>query len=270
MPELPEVETTARGIAPHIESTQINQVIVRQKQLRWPISSKLKSWINGQNIHSVERRAKYILIHFDEYFLMIHLGMSGSLRIANQSDEIEKHAHIDLILSNNKILRYRDPRRFGFFLHSRQPRVAKLLEHLGPEPLSRDFNAKNLFNSVHKRKTAIKSLLMNQHIVVGIGNIYAAETLFQAGIHPLKPASTIDLDDCKKIVQAAKKIIRQAIKAGGTTLKDFSNSDGKPGYFQQKLWVYGREGEACYQCQTLLESIKINQRASVFCPRCQP
>ena len=271
MPELPEVETTCRGIAPHLVDSTIQRVIVRQRRLRWPIPASLEKKITGTRITAVERRAKYLLVTMnDSASLIIHLGMSGSLRLDSPATPHRKHDHIELHLSNGLCLRYCDPRRFGAWLRvTDDPLQHPLLADLGPEPLSAAFSATYWQARLKNRKQPIKTLMMDSHLVVGIGNIYANEALFLAGIHPLRAGQSLTMDECRLLVQQVKKILRRAIQRGGTTLRDFIGSDGKPGYFAQELLVYGRAGEACYHCQTPLDEIRLGQRTTVFCSRCQ-
>ncbi len=270
MPELPEVETTCRGIRPHVENKSIREVIVRQPQLRWPISAEISRLLPGQRIKKVSRRGKYLLLNLAAGCVLIHLGMSGSLRIAKKSEEIKKHDHVDIILKNGDILRYHDPRRFGCMLWAgAQPLKHVLLEKLGPEPLSDDFNMNHLFTLSRKRSAAIKNFIMDSHIVVGVGNIYANEALFAAGIKPRRQAGKVSKASYIKLVASIKKILAEAIEQGGTTLRDFVGGDGKPGYFKQSLSVYGRGGENCLKCQTVLKEIRLGQRSTVYCPKCQ-
>jgi len=269
MPELPEVETTVRGIQKHLTDQTVTAVVVRQRQLRWPIPKTLSRIINNKTIISVERRGKYILLQFENGTLMIHLGMSGSLRMLPKDSLVEKHDHFDLVVSNNKCLRLRDPRRFGSVLWANDWQQHKLIKDLGPEPLLKDFNAEYLFAQSRKRKVAIKNLIMNSHIVVGVGNIYASEALFRAGVRPKRIAGKITKAEADNLVKVIKDVLKEAIKQGGTTLKDFTASDGKPGYFKQKLAVYGREGEPCLHCKTIIKQVTIGQRASYYCPKCQ-
>jgi formamidopyrimidine-DNA glycosylase len=270
MPELPEVETTCRGIAPHITGQTIQSVILRQTRLRWPIPAKLKTILPGQRIEQVSRRGKYLLLHTTVGTVIIHLGMSGSLRIASQQDAVEKHDHVDIVFSKHCILRLRDPRRFGAVLWTRaSPLSHKLLCDLGPEPLCDAFNADALFQRSRKRQLAIKAFIMDSKVVVGVGNIYANEALFQAGIRPSTPAGRISQLRYQALVLAIKTVLTEAIKAGGTTLRDFTNSEGKPGYFKQKLQVYARAGEACTTCGTHIKLIQQNQRATYYCTHCQ-
>lgn len=270
MPELPEVETTRRGIEPFLLGQRIDNVRVREPRLRWPVSPRLKKDARHARILSVTRRAKYLLIQTDQGCIIIHLGMSGSLRIIDHNTMAEKHDHLDIILENKQALRYRDPRRFGAVLWTKtNPLQHQRLQGLGPEPLCEDFNALYMKNLAKKRQVAIKSFIMNSHIVVGVGNIYACEALFMAGIHPAKPAGKLSLQRWSKLVEAIKSVLQAAITCGGTTLKDFTQSDGQPGYFAQSLKVYGREGENCHQCQHPLRKITQGQRSTFYCTTCQ-
>jgi len=269
MPELPEVETSCRGIAPHLETQRISQVIIRHSKLRWPIPSNLKTQLLGASIDRVYRRGKYILLQTDRGTVILHLGMSGSLRIVNKNTAILKHDHVDIILASGQCLRFHDPRRFGCLLWSKDPLQHKLLIKLGLEPLSAAFNAKYLFAKTRKKKIAIKQLIMNSQIVVGVGNIYACEALFKAKILPSRAAQSLDYAECQNLVREIKKILRAAIKIGGTTLRDFLNSDGQPGYFQQRLYVYGRAKLPCKICEHILTEIRLSNRSTVFCDRCQ-
>ncbi|OED35453.1 DNA-formamidopyrimidine glycosylase [Chromatiales bacterium (ex Bugula neritina AB1)] len=269
MPELPEVETTLRGIAPQLLTHQISSVDISQPQLRWPVSKSLTQLKNSK-ILSLHRRAKYLLIETEHGHLIIHLGMSGSLRINDPKIPRKKHDHIEFRLSTGKVLRYHDPRRFGAVLFTTgEPSQHKLLISLGPEPLSEDFNASHLFKASRNRKRAVKNLIMDGHIVVGVGNIYASEALFLAGIRPGIAASRLTSRQCNEIVDAIKKVLAEAISMGGTTLRDFVNSDGEPGYFQQTLNVYGRQHEPCLYCTTRIKQKVIGQRSTFYCPSCQ-
>lgn len=270
MPELPEVETTCRGIEPHLIEQTITGAVVRQTQLRWPVPRGLAKKITGQTIHAVERRGKYILIRLDAGTIMLHLGMSGSLRITDTDTPPEKHDHIDLQLSSKQCLRLRDPRRFGS-LHwiTSDASQHKLLKDLGPEPLSDEFDSAYLFQRSRKRKLAIKLFIMDSKVVVGVGNIYASEALFRAGIRPSRPAGRVTRREYQNLVAAIKTVLQDAIRAGGTTLQDFTNSDGEPGYFKQELHVYGRAGEACHHCQQPIKHRVMGQRSTYYCPQCQ-
>ncbi|MAM69859.1 MAG: DNA-formamidopyrimidine glycosylase [Gammaproteobacteria bacterium] len=270
MPELPEVETTRRGIEPHIRGKNIREVKVRQPQLRWPVSAEIQRELPGQRIRGVKRRGKYLLLETGAGYLLIHLGMSGSLRIVKEKDATKKHDHVDIILNNGSILRYHDPRRFGCILWAGQePYKHVLLEGLGPEPLESDFNADYLFARSRKRNMAVKSFLMDSHVVVGVGNIYANEALFRAGVSPRRKAGKVSRAAYERLVIAIKDILQQAITQGGTTLRDFVGGDGEPGYFKQSLAVYGRGGEACVQCTRPLKEIRLGQRSTVYCTHCQ-
>jgi len=270
MPELPEVETSRRGIKPHIINKKVKNVIIRHKSLRWPIPTTMKKQLVGQVIQEVKRRGKYILLYTSAGTVILHLGMSGSLRILKKSVTPEKHDHFDIVFSNNKVLRLRDPRRFGAVLWSKtDPLLHKLLINLGPEPLSDAFSAEYLYKSSRTRKVAIKTYLMNSHVVVGVGNIYANESLFAAGINPKRTANKISLKSYQKLVPEIKSILKKSIEQGGTTLKDFINEDGKPGYFQQTLCVYGRTSEPCIKCGHSIKQITQAQRSTFYCTTCQ-
>lgn len=270
MPELPEVETCKRGIEPYILGYKIINSIIRTPSLRFPIPKYISQRIQGLSIQHLERRGKYLLLNTAKGTLLIHLGMSGSLRIVPEFEPCKKHDHIDIVFSNQKILRYHDPRRFGIFLWIESDiDQHPLLNKLGPEPLTKAFNAKYLSHALHNRKVPIKTAIMDSHIVVGVGNIYANEALYYARISPTKLAYLLSPKDCDALVNKIKKVLAKAIKVGGTTLRDFVGSDGKPGYFKQQLQVYGRAGSPCYRCQTTLVEIRINQRSTVFCPICQ-
>ncbi len=271
MPELPEVETTLRGIAPHIQDKRIKQTIVRQSKLRWQIEPKLHEILYGQIIRRCHRRAKYLLLEVDTGVLMIHLGMSGSLRIFyDHVPEPNKHDHVDIIFDDDMVLRYHDPRRFGAIIwFAGVPEHHHLLQHLGVEPLSHHFNAEYLFTQLQGKNRAIKLTLMDNTIVVGVGNIYANESLFMAGILPQRPANTLNLQECQRLVVAIKQILQRAIDTGGSTLRDFVDSEGKSGYFQQEYKVYGKNGETCQQCGGLIEKNILGQRGTFFCSYCQ-
>ena len=273
MPELPEVETTKKGIQPYLANTTITGVIIRQFSLRWPIANDLADILTNQIINRVSRRAKYLLIEFDKGTLMIHLGMSGSLRILDKLEQgiLGKHDHIDIELSNGYILRYNDPRRFGSVLWTSDPiSQHKLIAHLGPEPLLKEFNAEYLQRQAQLKRCSVKTLIMNGKVVVGVGNIYANESLFLANIHPRISAQSMSISQSVKLTEQIKSVLSRAIKSGGTTLKDFTNSDGKPGYFAQHLNIYGRKGENCFICKSRIQHYKESQRATYYCPLCQP
>ncbi len=270
MPELPEVETTLRGLKPYLEQQVVSKVVIRQHQLRWPIPRTLRKTLTQQKLQHITRRAKYLLFAFEHGTAIVHLGMSGSLRLLTQPTPLQKHQHFDIEFANQMILRFTDPRRFGALLWTAQPiHHHTLFKHLGPEPLDKTFGSQYLAQQAHGRKTPIKTFIMDQKIVVGVGNIYANEALFSAGIHPLTPAGKVSLAGYQQLVRAIKSTLRVAIKQGGTTLKNFISSDGKPGYFSQQLQVYGRDNLPCYHCQTLLQSVRLGQRSTVFCAQCQ-
>lgn len=269
MPELPEVETTCRGIEPHIVAANVVKVIIRKAQLRWPIPMEIVDLLPGKQLLEVDRRAKYILLRFDCGDLVIHLGMSGSLRVLKGQQLVEKHDHFDLQFSNGNCLRLTDPRRFGAVLWQNQQTPLAILQSMGPEPLTQAFNTQVLAAAAKNRKIAVKQLIMDNKVVVGVGNIYATEALFAAGINPQAPANQLSLAKLEKLVGAIKYILGVAIERGGTTLKDFLGADGKPGYFAQELQVYGRKGQSCNNCQKALQEIKQGQRTTVFCPNCQ-
>lgn len=271
MPELPEVETTLRGIQPFIEKQTIQQFTIRQSRLRWPIPKANLHKLIGHTVNQITRRGKYLLLTTDLGTVILHLGMSGRLRILDAPITANKHDHVDIAFNNGCILRFTDPRRFGALLWTNEtnPLAHPLLKDLGVEPLTRDFTSHFLQQQLHNKSLAIKSALMDQHIVVGVGNIYITEALFAAGIHPTISAKTLSIAQLKRLVAAIKTILRRAIKKGGTTLKDFSNSQGKPGYFSQALQVYGRAGLPCLRCQSPLQFIRIGQRSTVYCSNCQ-
>jgi formamidopyrimidine-DNA glycosylase len=269
MPELPEVETTRSGITPHIQGRRISGVAVRQPNLRWPVADNLAGLVTGRTVRSVERRAKYLLLNLANGTLILHLGMSGSLRILPRDSEPGKHDHFDLQF-RDCCLRLRDPRRFGAVLWTDRP-VAEhpLIAHLGPEPLSAAFGGDYLHRQAQKRRLAVKSLIMDGRVVVGVGNIYANEALYRAGILPSRAANRISAARYARLSGEIKDVLAAAIARGGTTLRDFRQEDGKPGYFAQELLVYGRAGEACPGCGAPLRQQRIGQRSSFFCGRCQ-
>lgn len=270
MPELPEVETTRRGIASHIEGAIVSKVIVRQARLRWPIPADLAQILEGRKILSVSRRAKYLLFSFEHGTLLIHLGMSGNLRVLTEAFPAEKHDHFDLVLANGKRLRYRDPRRFGACLwQALENGPHPLLLKLGPEPLSEQFNTDHLLSANSNRKIAIKLAIMDNHTVVGVGNIYAAESLFRAKINPSRAANSLSSLETTQLVVAIKATLGDAIIAGGSTLRDYVDSDGKAGYFQLSAFVYGRAGMSCRLCGGEIKQIRQGQRSTFYCPHCQ-
>ncbi|WP_392564678.1 bifunctional DNA-formamidopyrimidine glycosylase/DNA-(apurinic or apyrimidinic site) lyase [Orbus wheelerorum] len=268
MPELPEVETSRLGILPYLKNQTIADIIIRQPKLRWPIDPDISLAI-GQDIIDVKRRAKYLLLQLQQGWIVIHLGMSGSLRILLEDKSVEKHDHVDLVLKNKVILRYTDPRRFGAWLWTPFLEWLPQLQKLGPEPLSDDFDAKYLYQITINKKIPIKTLIMDNHFVVGVGNIYASESLFMAKILPVRLANTLTLKEVKALVISIKTVLTNSIKQGGTTLKDFLQTDGKPGYFVQQLQVYGREEKICFVCNSSIKMKKIGQRSTFYCEHCQ-
>jgi formamidopyrimidine-DNA glycosylase len=269
MPELPEVETTRRGIAPYLEGHRVERVTLRRPDLRWPISAAITATLPGQRIDTVERRAKYLLLHTQAGSALLHLGMSGSLRVLAPEVPVQRHDHYDLHLDSSRVLRFTDPRRFGCLLWQAPGEVHPLLAALGPEPLSDAFDGDLLWRRSRGRSTAIKTFLMDQAVVVGVGNIYASEALFAAGIHPARLAGSVSRVRYARLAAAVKRILAHAIARGGTTLRDFIAPDGAPGYFEQELMAYGRTGEPCRTCGTPIRSLALGQRATFYCPRCQ-
>jgi formamidopyrimidine-DNA glycosylase len=269
MPELPEVETTLRGITPHILNREITGVAVRQPRLRWPVPRGLKRSLTGSHILATERRGKYLLLRTDNGTLIIHLGMSGSLRILPCTTPPQPHDHVDIEFGS-LCLRLRDPRRFGAVLFTRNdPYLEPQLRNLGPEPLTGSFNGHYLHTQARGRRGAVKNLIMNAAVVVGVGNIYANESLFRSGIHPGRACNRISEKRYLKLADEIKRVLAAAIEQGGTTLKDFQHEDGKPGYFAQELQVYGKAGAPCPKCGTTLQLSTIGQRSTFFCNNCQ-
>ncbi len=270
MPELPEVETTRRGVAPHVTNHVVSKVILRCKKLRYPVPSSITRELPGCAVDAVERRGKYLLLVTERGTVMVHLGMSGSLRLVDAALPAEKHDHVDIVFENGQALRLHDPRRFGAVLWIKgDPFEHELLSHLGPEPLSDDFDGDYLYQLSRKRKIAIKQFVMDSKVVVGVGNIYASESLFLAGIRPQSVAGRVSRIRYHALAEAIKLVLAAAIKQGGTTLRDFVDGSGKPGYFQQQLNVYGRDGAACSQCGATIKLLKQGQRSSYYCPSCQ-
>jgi formamidopyrimidine-DNA glycosylase len=270
MPELPEVETTLRGLEPYLEGQLIKGVVIRNASLRWPIPAHLNKTLSGLRIVSLKRRAKYILLDCGDGHLLLHLGMSGSLRIHTRATPAEKHDHFDLILANGHIMRLTDPRRFGAVLWTdADPDQHKLLCDLGIEPLEKNFDGEWLFQATRNRKAAIKLVLMDAHTVVGVGNIYANEALFQAGIRPTRSAMRVTRAQCELLVHCIKGTLKKSIKAGGSTLRNFVGSSGEPGYFQQQYYVYGRDEETCRRCDSTICLIRQGQRSTFYCSNCQ-
>ncbi len=268
MPELPEVETTKRGIEPFLVGETITGVVVRNKNLRWP--AQVPRSLVGQQVSHVGRRAKYLLITTPVGTLIVHLGMSGSLRLVDAKAAVKTHDHIDLQLGSGQCLRYNDPRRFGsFHFHKADPAEHWLLADLGPEPLGNDFSGEHLFQQARRRRIAVKNHIMDSKVVVGVGNIYAAEALFGAGIRPTVQACRVTRVGYERLAAQISQILARAIQVGGTTLRDFVGSDGQPGYFRQSLNVYGRAGQTCRICSSQLKGMVLGQRSTVYCPTCQ-
>lgn len=270
MPELPEVETTRRGIEPALLGRTVTAVQVRQPALRWPVTASLASQLPGQRLLSVARRAKYLLLGADEGTVLVHLGMSGSLRVVPHAVPPAAHDHLDVVLDDGHCLRLRDPRRFGCVLWlTDAPAEHPLLASLGPEPLSAALTAEFLHARARGRRAPVKTFLMDGRVVAGLGNIYTSEALFRAGIHPLRPSSRISTGRYRDLVRGIRHTLEGAIESGGTSLRDFTRADGTPGYFRQRLLVYGRAGEPCPRCGAPVRSRVIAQRSTFYCPRCQ-
>ena len=269
MPELPEVETSRRGISPWIVDQRIVDVVVRDRRLRWPVPAGLEKKLTGQAVRRLTRRAKYLLFGTDAGTALMHLGMSGSLRIVDPDEPAGRHDHVDILLGNGKALRFRDPRRFGSFLWSDGDELHPLLENLGPEPLGDGFDGDYLWRRARGRRLAIKQFIMNAGIVVGVGNIYANEALFEAGIHPARQAQRVSRQRMQGLAAAIRDVLERALAAGGTTLRDFHGGDGEPGYFRQQLNVYERADEPCRRCAKPLHAVVQGQRATYYCTRCQ-
>ena len=269
MPELPEVETSRRGIEPYLRDERIDGIVIRDKRLRWPVRADVTRQLTGQTITSVSRRAKYLLINTTNGSAMIHLGMSGSVYIVDRDTPAGVHEHFDFNLGSGKALRYRDPRRFGSLHWSRDPAQHKLIRSLGPEPLGAEFSGEYLWQRSRGRRVNVKQFIMNANIVVGVGNIYASEALFLAGINPHRAAGRIALQRYLRLADVIRQVLQQAIRAGGTTLRDFYGGDGEAGYFQQQLLVYGRDMEPCTQCGQALRAVVLGQRSTFYCTHCQ-
>jgi formamidopyrimidine-DNA glycosylase len=269
VPELPEVETTRRGIAGPLAGRRITALTLRRPDLRWPIPETALRRMLGQPVLGVRRRAKYLLLDTEPGSALLHLGMSGCLRVLPGETAVGPHDHVDLGLDDGRVLRFTDPRRFGCLLWQPAGETHELLAGLGPAPLEAEFNGAPLFRRSRGLRASVKTFLMDQSVVVGVGNIYAAESLFAAGIDPRRAAGRVALERYERLAAAVKRILAYAIERGGTTLRDFLNPDGAPGYFEQELLVYGREGQPCKTCGTPLRGMKLGQRATAFCPRCQ-
>ena len=269
MPELPEVETSRRGIEPHIVDATVSRVIIRERRLRWPVTRDVDRNLTGATITSVGRRAKYLLINTTSGTAILHLGMSGSVSILDHGTPASVHDHVDIEFASGLMLRFRDPRRFGSLHWSKAPLSHRLLCSLGPEPLGDEFDGHYLWQTSRGRKVSIKQFIMNAHVVVGVGNIYASEALFLAGINPRRAAGRIALRRYVALADSIRSVLTKAIKAGGTTLRDFYGSDGEAGYFKHELQVYDREDATCYRCKTPITAIVQGQRRTYYCKQCQ-
>lgn len=274
MPELPEVETTLRGLSPHLEGRRVERLIVRDPRLRQPVAPDTAVRVAGAWVRGLTRRSKYLLIELDGGSLIVHLGMSGSLRLVDAKSPPRKHDHLDLVLDDGRAMRFHDPRRFGLFIWTPDPPELAasrhpLLRDLGPEPLGPGFDGAHLHRLGRARRVAVKGFIMDARVVVGVGNIYANESLYMAGIHPARACHRISLERYQRLAAMIRDVLESSIVQGGTTLRDFVQEDGTPGYFAQSLRVYGRQGQPCLGCGTTLHLLRIGQRSSVFCPRCQ-
>ncbi len=270
MPELPEVETTCRGITPHLLGRCVTGVVVREPRLRWPVPAALVRELPGQRIASIRRRGKYVVLEAETGTVLVHLGMSGSLRLSSLAVEPGPYDHVDLLIGEAICLRLRDPRRFGVLLWTREPPERHpLLATLGPEPWDPGFTGAYLYDRARGRRIAVKNFIMDSHTVAGIGNIYANEALYAAGIRPTRPAGRISESRYERLAAAIREVLEHAIRCGGTTLRDFTDTTGKPGYFTQRLQVYARAGQACGRCGTPLHQERLGQRSAYYCRRCQ-
>lgn len=270
MPELPEVETTVQGLKRYTEQCQIDKVLFHRDNIRYPLDSTWIPQMEGQKILSVSRRAKLIIMQLEQGYLLWHLGMTGSLRVSFPHEPKRQHDHVELQLNSQRILRFHDPRRFGYLKwFASETAWSESIAHYGPEPLSSSFNADYLWRLSRGKKQAVKNFIMDQAVVVGVGNIYACEALFYTGIRPQQLAGKVSKARYQRLVEEIKKVLSAAIEQGGTTLKDFENAEAKPGYFQQVLAVYGREGEACPSCEKAIQTVKLGGRNSFYCSQCQ-
>jgi formamidopyrimidine-DNA glycosylase len=269
MPELPEVETTRRGLEPRLQGKTLQAVKVRDGRLRWPVPRNINALLTGAKLLSIKRRGKYLLFDFGKIFQIVHLGMSGSLRFVHKDEPPAVHDHVEWFFSGNEILRLRDPRRFGAVLLTSDPASHSLLAHLGPEPLTTDFDGKYLHSACRSRRTSIKNLIMDSRVVVGVGNIYASESLFRAGIRPSRAAGRLNKAECGRLAAAIKVTLQNAVNAGGSSLRDYVSTDGELGYFQLHTKVYDREGLPCKVCGTPIKKLKTGQRSTFYCPACQ-
>jgi formamidopyrimidine-DNA glycosylase len=269
VPELPEVETTRRGIEPHVVGRRIDRLVVHEPRLRWPVDVKTSATFVGCTIRRAGRRAKYLLLETDAGTMILHLGMSGSLRVLPAATPRIPHDHVDIELDSGQTLRFNDPRRFGSLLFAKDPAAHPLLKGLAPEPLEDEFDGEYLWKITRRRKVAIKQLIMNARLVVGVGNIYASEALFRARIRPRRQARSLTRQECTRLARAIKATLAMAVKVGGTTLRDYVGADGNPGYFRQKLYVYERAGLPCRVCRRPVKQITQGQRSTYWCSHCQ-
>jgi formamidopyrimidine-DNA glycosylase len=270
LPELPEVETTRRGLAPYVRGRRIAALEIYEPRLRWPVPRDLPQKVAGRRIVRVGRRAKYLLLGLESGTLLLHLGMSGNLRAVPARTPRKAHDHFDLVLDSGLAVRFNDPRRFGSLLYTHaDPRTHPLLAQLGPEPLAAAFDAHYLWRITRGRRVAIKQLLVNGRLIAGVGNIYASEALFRARIRPQRQARTLSRAQAARLVRGVRAVLRQAIRSGGTTLRDYRGADGAPGYFRQRLYVYERRGKPCRRCRTPVRALTQGQRSSYYCPSCQ-
>lgn len=275
MPELPEVETTRRGLAPLVEQQRILRAVVRHRGLRQPVPHGLERRLAGSRVHALSRRGKYLLFsceaaNQERGTLLVHLGMSGRLWLVDTKIPPEKHDHFDLVINNGRVIRLRDPRRFGMVLWLQgDPLAHPLLNRIGPEPLTADFDGAVLHRATRSRSAAIKLVIMDGHVVAGVGNIYANEALFRAGIDPRTPAKRVSRARCDVLAREIRAVLGEAIDAGGSSLRDYVGSDGMAGHFQNRFFVYGRGGEPCMRCGTAIRELRQGQRATCHCPHCQ-
>lgn len=269
MPELPEVEVTRLGISPHLVGKTLQGAIVREPRLRLAVNPDLDARIAGQPLRQIRRRGKYLLLDLDSGSILVHLGMSGHLRVLPRETPVVKHDHVDLLFSQDICLRFHDPRRFGVLCWLEAADAHPLISRLGLEPLGPEFSGDYLYAHSRQRQIPVKAFLMDAHLVVGVGNIYANEALFDAGIDPRRPAGRISLERYRRLAEAVRRVLEAAIQQGGTTLRDFTRPDGRNGYFRLSLAVYGREGQACIRCGKILQGIRIGGRATTYCSHCQ-
>lgn len=271
MPELPEVETVRRGLDPYLRGQIVRAVHVREPRLRWPVPRELPARLSGRRVDKLERRGKYLIVHFDSGDrVLLHLGMSGRILVLDADTPLRKHDHVDWELDSGRVMRFHDPRRFGaMLLWPRGEDSHLLLAGMGPEPFSPEFNGAYLYAAARGRSAPVKTFVMDGRIVVGAGNIYAAEALFRAGIRPGRAAGRLSRADCERLAGHIREVLAEAVELGGTTLRDFAGARGESGYFQQELFVYGRDGEACRRCGNTIRRVVIGQRSSFYCPSCQ-